>query len=120
MDYMNKMNIDFVESLYKSIIVEHMELYENIFNTAVHENMPEYRKKTLEFYNNLSQENKEVLMGLLKQSMINAISNLLGIIDGSSTLNDCDLEPKLLLDNKDTENELQDTFLAYIEENHMK
>ena len=49
MDYMNKMNIDFVESLYKSIIVEHMELYENIFNTAVHENMPEYRKKLLNF-----------------------------------------------------------------------
>ena len=49
MDYMNKMNIDFVESLYKSIIVEHMELYENIFNTVVHENMPEYRKKLLNF-----------------------------------------------------------------------
>ena len=49
MDYMNKMNIDFVKSLYESIIIEHMELYENIFNTTVHENMPEYRKKTLNF-----------------------------------------------------------------------
>ena len=80
----------------------------------------EYWGKVLNFYEDLSEERKEILMSIIKQTIIDTISNVLGIIDGSSTLNDCDLEPKLLLDNKDTENELQDTFLAYIEENHMK
>lgn len=48
--------------------------------------------------------------------MIDTISNMLGVIDGSSTLKDCSLEPKLLLDSIDTDGELQDSFLEFIEE----
>lgn len=48
--------------------------------------------------------------------MIDTISNMLGVIDGSSTLKDCSFEPKLLLDSIDTEGELQDSFLEFIEE----
>lgn len=49
--------------------------------------------------------------------MIDTVSHMLGIIDGSSTLNDSELEPKLLLDSQDTENELQDSFLELVELN---
>ena len=41
---------------------------------------------------------------------------MLGIIDGSSTLIGCKAEPKLYLDNIDTDGELQDLFLEYVEE----
>ncbi|WP_225229560.1 hypothetical protein [Paenibacillus gallinarum] len=49
-------------------------------------------------------------------TMIDTISNMLGVIDGSSTLKDCSLEPKLLLASIDTKGELQDSFLEFIEE----
>lgn len=48
--------------------------------------------------------------------MIDTISNMLGIIDGSSTLSGGDAEPKLYLDDTDTDGELQDLFLAYVED----
>ena len=122
MDNMNEMNVEFIKSLYDSIVEENIQLYQEEFSNTVDSNevLDEYWGKVLNFYEDLSEERKEILMSIIKQTIIDTISNVLGIIDGSSTLNDCDLEPKLLLDNKDTENELQDTFLAYIEENHMK
>ena len=48
--------------------------------------------------------------------MIDTTSNMLGIIDGSSTLIGRSIEPNLLLDSIDTEGELQDCFLEYIDE----
>lgn len=55
-------------------------------------------------------------MKIIEQTMIDTISNMLGIIDGSSTLKNCSLESKLLLDNEDTNGELQGEFLEYMEE----
>ncbi|WP_443258402.1 hypothetical protein [Virgibacillus sp. L01] len=49
--------------------------------------------------------------------MIDTISNMLGVVDGSSTLTDCTVEPKLLLDSNDTDGELQGSFLEFIETN---
>lgn len=54
-------------------------------------------------------------MTIIEQTMIDTISNMLGVIDGSSTLKDCSFELKLLLDSIDTEGELQDSFLEFIE-----
>lgn len=49
-------------------------------------------------------------MSIIKQTMIDTVSHTLGIIDGSSILNDCSFAPKLLLDSVDTESEMQDWF----------
>ncbi|MCM2604230.1 hypothetical protein NDQ57_05890 [Rossellomorea marisflavi] len=56
-------------------------------------------------------------MRIIEQTMIDTISNMLGVIDGSSTLKDCPVEPELLLDSNGTEGELQDLFLEIVEEN---
>lgn len=55
-------------------------------------------------------------MEVIELVMIDTISSMLGIIDGSSTLSGCKTEPKLYLDNVDIDNELQDLFLEYVEE----
>lgn len=111
------MNEQFVKSLYQSIVKENLELYKNLYETTkVDQNTDEYWKKALGLYNSLDQENKAVLMGIIEQTMIDTISNMLGVIDGNSTLKDCEYEPKLLLDSIDTEGELQDSFLEFIEE----
>ena len=108
----------FVESIYKSIVVENRSLYKNLYeNTYADKSNDEYWKKSLKLYNGLSEENKEIFIKILQQTMIDTISNVLGIIDGSSTLNGCDAEIKLYLNDADTEGELQDLFLEYVEEN---
>lgn len=68
------------------------------------------------FYDSLTDQNKDTLMKIIEQTMIDTISNMLGVIDGNSTLKNCSLEPKLLLDSIDTKGELQDSFLEFIEE----
>ncbi|MCG1021462.1 transposase [Sutcliffiella horikoshii] len=107
----------FVKSLYETIVKENLQLYKNLYETTnVTSKTDDYWKKAIGFYNSLTGENKDTLMRIIEQTMIDTTSNMLGVIDGSSTLNDCSLEPKLLLDSKDTEGELQDLFLEFIED----
>ncbi|CAM3974753.1 transposase [Mesobacillus zeae] len=108
---------NFVKSLYESIIKENHELDRHLYETTkVGPKTDEYCKAAIGLYNSLTEENKDILMRIIEQTMIDTISNMLGVIDGSSTLKDCSLEPKLLLDSIDTEGELQDHFLEFIEE----
>ncbi|MFB3164969.1 transposase [Neobacillus sp. 179-J 1A1 HS] len=109
------MNEAFVKSLYKSIVQENLELYKSLYKTTnVTSNTDDYWRKALGLYINLGEENKGVLFKIIEQTMIDTISSMLGIIDGSSTLIDCSMEPKLHLDSTDTEGELQDCFLEHI------
>lgn len=99
------------------VIEENKELYKDLFdNTTIDKRTDEYWKQSLNLYNNLSKDNKEVLMNIIEQTMIDTISNIFEISDGSSTLNGYNIETKLLLNGKDTEGELQDAFLEYVEE----
>lgn len=111
------MNEIFVKSLYDSVVKENLKVYKNLYETTnVTSKTDNYWKEAIGFYKSLSDENKDILMTIIEQTMIDTISNMLGVIDGSSTLKDCSLEPKLLLDSIDTEGELQDSFLEFIEE----
>jgi hypothetical protein len=111
------MNDIFVKSLYESIVKENLNLYKDLIETTnVTPKTDDYLKEAISFYDSLSYENKNTLMRIIEQTMIDTISNMLGVIDGSSTLKDCSLEPKLMLSSIDTEGELQDSFLEFIEE----
>ncbi|WRP06242.1 transposase [Rossellomorea aquimaris] len=111
------MNDTFVKSLYESIVKENLNLYKDLIETTnVTPKTHDYWKEAISFYDSLSYENKNTLMRIIEQTMIDTISNMLGVIDGSSTLKDCSLEPKLILSSIDTEGELQDSFLEFIEE----
>lgn len=111
------MNEIFVKSLYECIVKENLQLYKNLYETTnVTPKTDDYWKQAIGFYDSLTDKNKDTLMRIIEQTMIDTISNMLGVIDGSSTLKDCPLEPKLLLDSNDTEGELQDLFLEFIGE----
>ncbi|MDG5471414.1 transposase [Jeotgalibacillus sp. ET6] len=111
------MNEIFVKSLYDSVVQENLQLFKNMYETTnITPETNDYWKKAIGFYDTLTDENKKILMRIIEQTMIDTLSNMLGVIDGSSTLNDCPLEPTLLLVSNDTEGELQDLFLEFIEE----
>ncbi len=113
------MNDIFVKSLYESIVKENIQLYKDMYQTPRNPFKGDgYWKVTSSFYHSLTIEDKDILMKIIEQTMIDTISNILGAIDGSATLQNCSLEPKLLLDAIDTEGELQDSFLEFIEESN--
>ena len=112
------MQKDFIKALYKSIVKENLEQYIELYETTDESTVTDdYFKETINFYKRLDNENKEILMKkIIEQTMIDTISNMLGIIDGSTTVEHSISEPKLLLDSLDTEGELQDYFLEFLEE----
>lgn len=110
------MNEIFIKSLYETIIKD-KELYrDQLEHSNIDKVEEEYLKQVLEIYNNASEEKKDALIDFIGLVITDTVSDMLGIIDGSSTLNGCDAEPKLYLDDVDTDGELQDLFLEYIEE----
>ncbi|QUW22601.1 transposase [Sporosarcina sp. Marseille-Q4063] len=112
------MNEIFVKSLSELIVKENLESYKDLYETTVVDSKTDpYYKEALNLYNSISEEKRVVLMNIIEQTMVDTISSMLGIIDGSIPLDDDDdsIEPKLLLNSVDTEGELQDQFLEFIE-----
>ena len=108
----------FIKSLYETIVQEGKQDYKELLdNTNAEDANDKYWIKALQLYDNITKEDREKLMAIIELIMIDTVSNVLGIIDGSSTLNGCDAEIKLYLNDADTEGELQDLFLEYVEEN---
>lgn len=111
------MNEKFAKSLYESIVKENLDLYKEDFeDTEIDSYTEEYWIKALEFYSSLTDTHKDILMKIIEQTMVDTISNVLGIIDGHVTQADDSIEPKLYLNSKDTDGELQDSFLEYVED----
>lgn len=122
---MSSQNEVFVKAIYRTIIEGNLASYKEMYEERLdHAKLSKseidvYWKKQDEFYNKLNSEQKEVLMLMMKQTMIDTISHVFGIIDGSSGLVDAEVEPTLLLDSIDSEGDLQDLFLAYIEDENL-
>ena len=111
------MNEDFIKALYKSIVIENLKIYNELYTTiTVNSNTDEYWVEALDLYSSLSEEQKQTLMKIIKQTMIDTISNVLGVIDGNSTLDNFSKELTLYVEKMENDGELQDLFLEYIEE----
>ena len=111
----------FVKALYETIIEDGEKLYKKLYeNTTQEECRVDYWKEALGLYHMLDEHQKNVLMKIVKQTMIDTVSGVFGVLDGVVTLSDCDFKCKVEINGIDTENELQDTFLAFVEENKVK
>lgn len=112
------MNEKFVEKIYKVIVEDGVGEYKNLLdNTPLKNVTDKYCIKALELYEKLSSEEKEKMLKFAELIMIDTISSVFGILDGSSTLSEETFEFDVMINGVSTENELQDTFLEYVEEN---
>ncbi len=112
------MNEKFVENIYKTIVKDGIGEYEDLLeNTSAEDATDKYWISALELYKKLSSEEKEKMLKFAELIMIDTISNVFGILDGSSTLAEETFEFEVKINGISTENELQDTFLGFIEDN---
>jgi hypothetical protein len=97
------------------IINENLEIYKRLFtDDSPSEIRDPYFIKAVNFFNTLSDDHKQIFFSILRQVMIDSISNVLGVIDGSSNLSECDGNFSLLYEGKSFE-DLQDYFLSQFE-----
>ena len=112
------MNEEFIKKLYETIIEKGMDEYQNLLdNTNIKDVTDKYWICALELYDILSSEQKANMINFGKLIMIDTISSVFGILDGSSSLNGGNMDIKVEINGQDTGEELQDTFLEFIEEN---
>lgn len=110
------MQKELVTAIYNSILVENIEIYKNLFETTkVGPKTTEYWRETLGLYEKLSEDDKKVLLKIIEQTVIDTISNMLGAIDGSSTLAEIESEIGLTVDKQCIQGDLQDLFLELVE-----
>lgn len=82
----------FVQGLEDSVLQENLGYYRRTLDEfPVHEVKDAYWKDTISLYRALNAKNQEVLLGIVRQVQVDTISNVLGILDGTSQLGDLGL-----------------------------
>ena len=105
----------FTEGLYKNVVEENMKLYKQFYLCDPNEEgIIEYWKNAIILYDKLNDIEKEVLFSIIKNTIIDTVSNVLAIFDGNGGIEGIDIQVKMNALINDSE--LQDAFLAYTEE----
>ena len=105
----------FAEELYKSTVEENMKLYRQFFlYDPNEEGTIEYWKNAIAFYDKLDDKDKEILFSIIKSTIVDTVSNVLAILDGHEGFDGIDLQVNL--NGQENDSELQDAFLAYVED----
>lgn len=110
------MTEEVMKSIYKTIVEDGCNVYKDLYeNTEVTNRTTDYWKSVLVLYHSLGDEQKTVFMEIIKQTIIDTISSIFGILDGSSSLSGENCEFKVKINGISTDDELQDAFLEIVE-----
>jgi hypothetical protein len=104
-----------VKALKRTIVDDNLSYYkETLDNFDIDETSDPYWNDLILFYRGLPKEHKNQLIKLIRQTSVDAVSNVLGIIDG---VVDFPMEMKLIdqTSGKEFESELQEEFLELTE-----
>lgn len=125
---MNQDLEEFVQAVYRTVVKEGMTDYKDIYEEEVDPSVNAYTD-CIAFYQQSSEADQKRMRQMMEQTIIDTVSHVFGIIDGGSGLSGSELEAKLALvrvdeagepvETVETDGELQDTFLGYIEEHDL-
>lgn len=113
------MDKKFGEKMYRTVVIEGMNIYKELYDNP---ELSHLRKKGfIDLYNKLTEEEKCIYYDNVRDILIDTTSHILGILDGICSLEEggC-FESKVTIDGEDMENDMQDSFLAYIQENDLE
>ncbi len=111
------MNEKFIEKLIDMLIVEGIEEYKASNETLqIGPKTINYWKDVKQLYVTLDQKQKEIYYEIIRQVMIDTISSVFGILDGTTSINGMECNIEVAINGCSTEHELQDVFLEKIEE----
>ena len=111
--------LEFVNQIKKLVVDENIAIYKDLFsNTDPKTATDDYWVKALIFFNKLHQDDKEVFFNILRQIEVDTTSNILGVLDGVTWLEN--QEKEFVLTSKNSKElingELQDVFLELEED----
>lgn len=112
--------IEFITAIRKRVIESDFKVYQELLNTTNEANDPVWNEALL-IYNDLTNEQQESFLSFLRLIQVNAVSHFLGILDGSTYLNERreDFILKTERGNKPLNGNLQDLFLEIEEDERL-
>ncbi len=109
----------FVSALIESIVHENLSIYQKMFKEISADKATDNNWKfLLSVFEELDTENRELLLGFIKQIMIDTTSSFLGILDGNVWLREQEDDFELKHGKKILNGDLQSRFLEKIEEDN--
>lgn len=103
----------FTKQVRKVVVEDNNSIYQELFDTTdINTVTDEYWKEAQRLYNKLTKDERKVLLKIMKQVSLDTTSNIFGIIDGSSPLDESDVEFQLTTSEGDElSGDLQDFLL---------
>lgn len=105
---------DFVSQIRLAVVQQNNAIYKDLFGATLPEAANDaYWKRTLTLYHSLNERDRSVLLEIMRQVVVDTVSNLFGILDGTSPLDSSDEEFLLTseADGQKLNGNLQDLFL---------
>jgi len=109
------MNEEFIRRIYAAIVEDNLESYKNMFSGSNNESTIDYMKAARSLYCALDESQKAIFFSMIKQVIIDTISNVFGVIDGVCGIDDKEWNCKMSINGQSTDDELSDSFLEYVE-----
>lgn len=107
----------FTKDIYKNLVLDGVDAYQRMYDGMTADmDGDKYWTDLKAFYDTLSSPQKEVFFHVIKQTMIDTVSKVFGVLDGSSNLDGTTYECDVFVDSVDMDHDLQDYFLSYVEE----
>lgn len=108
---------EFITHIRNEVIKSNLQTYRALFvETELQDGSDPYWQAALRFFQMLDDAQRCALFSIIKQVMVDTVSNVLGILDGVSGLEDQQSSFELLMDGRNIAGSLQDQFLAEEEE----
>lgn len=105
---------EFVKKIRLSVLDENQAIYKDLFqNTDVKDASDSYWQGALGLFGNLNDSEREILFSIIRQVTVDTVSNMFGVLDGVTTLEDFDDDLVLSLEGGEEQlnGDLQDIFL---------
>ena len=103
----------FGQALYTHVVEESEATYRRLYGTTSPSDATDpYFRRALGFYLSLTSEQREIFFAILRQTTVDAVAQVLAVLDGASCMNGCPGEFAVIYDGRQFESPLHEEFLA--------
>ncbi|STO08031.1 hypothetical protein [Exiguobacterium aurantiacum] len=113
---MSEKTDQFVKALYETVVQEGLHTYKEMYEEELSASEVDLYSQAIHMYQQMNAEQQRLMMHMIEVVMVDTVSHVFGVLDGTSPLTDSEMEATVLLDGTDTEMELQDTFIGYLQD----
>lgn len=108
-----------IVEIYKEIFEDNFHQYSKRLNRqSIENNKDDTFSQVNKVFISLSEKEKNAIMNMIKIVISDTASTILGTLDGTHMVDNIDKDFQLIYDNEEIQGDLQDLFLALVEDNN--